>query len=758
MSGLETLMPRPSSGLILALLFVAAPVAARVRVVVGPTPIPQGQARAPGDITLINDRLAVAIAVKTAPPWAIPRGALIDAAPVTGGVIGTDRVTFADFLPNSWSAWPSDRQEVRIVEDTPGEAIVEAVRTWGRVEIRTRYTLRDGDDAVHLAVRMTNRGDTPVAKALSGFVLWSMGGHFFGVPGLPPQVEGPSTGAIADRIVAYDRDWAIAMHMPGFDRFGFGQKDLYRETTLAPGEARDFDGWLQIVPRGDLAPVVASEIAREGHGTATISGRVTQAGGGDVASPVVVVEKDGIPYAWTLGQAGHYAFTLAPGHYRLYATGEGYTETPRVDVDLAGDAALTQDFTGLQPPGRLHVSARDKATGKPVDARIAIEQGQQPLVEYLGRHIFFTELDRIGEADIPLAPGDYVVSVQSGAGFTARAVPVKATIRSGETRTEDVRIDRLFHPEAERWFAADMHHHSDQADGVTPPADLARSELAAGLDLLFVSDHDLTTNHKALQAIADRRGIPFIPSAELSPAWGHFNAYPLRLGEPVRLEMATATAADVFAEAHRLGATTIQVNHPDAPGEGYLASVDRGVAHGGLDPDYDMLEINGALPDEDRKVLARAWASWSTARPYFLSAGSDTHDVWNGMSGNARLYAHVPGPLTAASFIDAERHGHAFVSHGPLVVPDHMFGETLSLPAGRTITLGFDVRSAIGLKRVSIVRDGSITRVIDYPDGPATAHVAVPAGGTTRGWYALTVEDAAGHTAYTNPIWIRPAP
>ena len=43
----------------------------------------------------------------------------------------------------------------------------------------------------------------------------------------------------------------------GFDRFGYGQRDLYLRHTLAPGGTRTFEGWLQIVPRGDLAPVVA---------------------------------------------------------------------------------------------------------------------------------------------------------------------------------------------------------------------------------------------------------------------------------------------------------------------------------------------------------------------------------------------------------------------------------------------------------------------------------------------------------------------
>ena len=274
-------MGRTSCGVAVALSFLASAAAADVRVVVGPTPIPHGQAKANGDITVMNDRLAIAIAVGTPPPWAIPRGALIDAAPVVNGAIGNDRVTFADFLPNSWSAWPSDRQDVRIIEQSRDEAIVEAVRTWGSIEIRTRYSLKDGDDSVHLVVTMTNNSKAPVTKALSGFALWSMGGHFFGVPGLGKQIEGPSTGAMADRVVAYDQDWAIAMHMPHFDRFDYGQRDRYRETTLRAGESRTFEGWLQVVPRGDLAPIVSAEVAREGHGVASIAGRVMGAGGVD---------------------------------------------------------------------------------------------------------------------------------------------------------------------------------------------------------------------------------------------------------------------------------------------------------------------------------------------------------------------------------------------------------------------------------------------------------------------------------------------
>jgi len=302
-----------------------------------------------------------------------------------------------------------------------------------------------------------------------------------------------------------------------------------------------------------------------------------------------------------------------------------------------------------------------------------------------------------------------------------------------------------------------MHHHSDQEDGVTPPEYLARSELSAGLDLLFVSDHDVAVNQPALQNIADERGVPFIPSMELSPSWGHFNAYPLKLGEPMRLEMSKATVQEVFAEARRLGATLIQVNHPYDPGEGYFASLDRGVATGGADPDFDLLEINGAQPDKDGKTLASAWNYWNQGRRYYLSAGSDTHDVWNSVSGDARVYVHVNGQLTTQSFLDGLKQGRAFVTHGPLIVPDHMFGDTLKLKAGEGAALGFELEAVAGLTQVTVIRQGVPVNTVAYK-GESTAHMTIPVSGSSPGWYALTVEDAAGGKAYTDPIWVAAAP
>ena len=56
-----------------------------------------------------------------------------------------------------------------------------------------------------------------------------------------------------------------------------------------------------------------AEIARRKLPSASIEGAVTTASGAAVDAPVVVAEKDGTPYAWTLGRAGRYAIDLTVG-------------------------------------------------------------------------------------------------------------------------------------------------------------------------------------------------------------------------------------------------------------------------------------------------------------------------------------------------------------------------------------------------------------------------------------------------------------
>jgi hypothetical protein len=555
-------------------------------------------------------------------------------------------------------------------------------------------------------------------------------------------------------VVAYEQDWFIALHAPYFDRIGSRSRDLFLKHSLAPGESRDFEGWLQVGPSGDLAPVLRAELDRKQLTSGVIRGSVTTRAGAPVEQPIVVIEKLGAPYAWVYGRQGRYELTLPVGDYTLYATAKSHASSPPTSVSIEAGDELVHDFRGLGTPGRVRFDVRDRQTGKPLDARIAIAQGEKPLVEFLGKKVFFTQLDSQGVADEPIAPGNYVFSVSSGGGFLGPTESVSLEVLPGRTLDRKVLLTRRFDPRARGWYSADLHHHADQAEANTPPAEVARSQLAAGLDLLFVSDHDTTTNFPKMQEIAQRRGVSFIPGIELSPSWGHFNAYPLQLDARLSVDTSLATVQEILADGRRMGAIIIQANHPYIP-YGYMTSAAAGVVPGGFSRDFDLMEINVGAPADDPKVLAQLAQYWNAREKVFLSAGSDTHDVWNSESGRVRMYAHPDGAPTAAAFAQALKSGRAYVSFGPLVYPSVMFGETLRVRAQEAFTLGFDLQSIAGIRRVELVSRGEVVRTESFEgEGNQEVHAEFPLTADAATWYALVVRDRADRNAYTNPIWV----
>jgi hypothetical protein len=718
----------------------------------GPTPIVDGEARSAGDITVVNEKLAFALAVGSPVPYGVPRGAIIDVAPVVNGRIGRDCVVFADFIPDNWSAWPNTFQHIRILERGPARVVIRTERDWGKATVTTLYTLESNADSVKIRATMSNAGPA-LPALLSGLTLWPKGGFLFGVPGLAGIARGTTEGALADRVVAYDEHWSVSLHAPYADHISDGSMDMYRLHSLGTGQSVEFSAWLQVGSSGDLQPVIAAEIARKQLSSGRVRGAVTASDGSAVETPVVVIEKEGKPYGWVLGTHGGYQLTLPTGDYDLYATAKNYSQSAPSAVRVVPGDAEIRDFRDLRAPGSIQFKVTEARSGKPLDARISIAQGQKPLVEFLGRKTFFTELDRKGRIDVPIAPGEYLFTVSAGGGFVAERQQTALAVASGQAHAAEISITTLFDPPARQWYSADLHHHADQAEAVTPPEDLARSQLAAGLDLLFVSDHDSTVNHAALQAIAARRGMAFIPGIELSASWGHFNAYPLLPGQSLAIDTATASVDSIIKEGRRQGASVVQVNHPFIP-YGYFTSVGTGVAPGGFNPTFDLIEINAGAPGDDVKVLRTLWNFWNAGHHFYLTAGTDTHDVWSDESGAVRAFAHVDGAVSAAGFARALKQGHGYVTSGPLIFPAVIFGDELKVKPGDPFALGFDFQSVAGLRQVRLISGGSTIKTETFPNTAHEAHVEFALTTQSAAWYALIVEDILGHKAYTDPIWV----
>jgi hypothetical protein len=722
-------------------------------VAIGPTSIPRGNATSAGDITVSNEFFAVAFAVETAPPWGVARGGIVDIAIVRDGVSGYDFASLADFMPNRWSSWPTSYQRVTVEKETAKEVLIKSQRDWGAVELETTFRFESGSRRIHLRTRMTNKGDGPVDGIHSGYVVWPEGGSLFGVPGLHGEEQSPEADALADWSASYDEHWALGLHAPFSELVDYDGRDRYLQHNLRPGESREFEAWLQIEADGSLAAFTQSQIEFGQLPFGRITGRVASSDGQPIDQPAVVVVKDGSPFTWAIGNDGAYELSLPVGDYGIYATARGYGAGAMHNVSVVQGSDNELLFDDVPLPGAIRFHVADRDSGDALDARIDIQSGYKSLIGFFGRNTLFTELQPVGEITAVVPPGQYEFQVSAGGGFSSVPELVTVVVQPGETAESRVNIAVLEKPRELGWYSADLHHHSDVLDGFTEAEYVLRSELAAGVDISFLSDHDSVVNNQAMRVLSAERGVQFLPGTEMSPSWAHFNAYPVDEGKTIDVDTGQSSVQEIFAAARRMGADIVAANHP-YNGYGYFASLDDGSVPGGYDPGFDLVEIVDGGHEGNIRTLERVWQMWSDGKRAYLSGGSDAHDVWLQVSGSVRSYVHVDGELTVEKFVKSLKAGHAYASQGPLVYPEIMFGSDVVHSRSEELSLAYTVRAVSGLRSVRLIERGNEiqTRMFEKTDEPESIEFSVSPIANT--WYSLVIEDELGRFAYTNPIWI----
>jgi hypothetical protein len=740
-----------ASSIVLATSLAAAVQShASVSIIHGKTIIPAGNATSDKDLTIKNDKLAFSLAVGSAPPWGVARGCIVDIANVKAdGSLSNDRVAFADFIPNNWSSWPTTYQSVDIIKDSEDEAIVKVTRDFGKVIISTIYSLTSGSDRIRTKTTMTNEGET-LTDMLSGYTLWPDGGYKFAVPGYTDKNQVVVNNPISDRFVGYDADWAIALHAPYMTELRSQSRDLYTRHTLKNSESISFEGDYQVLASGDLSPVIHAEIERKNLQAGTLTGVVKTQQGESVAKPAVVVLKENVPYIWVIGKNGEYELDLPVGDYQVYAAGKGYSDSKIHNVSIKNNVSQTLSFDDLLAPGRVIIQVTDAQKVSALDAKIQIEDGNKPLIEFFGAKTFFTELNNVGQVQFTLAPGDYQLKVSAGAGFVAKPVFIDTNIMPNQTINLVSAIPVSTYPTEHGWYSGDLHHHADVLEGSTSAEYLVRSQLAAGLNVTFVSDHDSTKNHEAIKALSDKRDVPFIPSIEISPSWGHFNVFPIDVGAQLLVDPGVDDIHTIIKDARRMGATAVASNHPYIS-YGYLSSLEKNTVPGGFNPTIDLIEINSEV--DYMQAVEKARQLWSEDLPYYYTAGSDTHDVWNETSGHNRMFVYTASKPDAKAFTQALKNGHSYVSFGPVIYPINiMFGDTLKLAESQSQSIRFDLLSVNGLKSVQLIGNDGLISEQTLSGDEVSVVFDVP---QQSGWVSLVVEDTEANKAFSNPIWLK---
>ena len=750
-------------------LFVPAAWAADgdVTLTYGPTPIENGSCLGAGDITVENGLFAVSFAVDSTPPWGVPKGSILDGATYDAAGNLNDRLTLVDFLPNGWAAWPNTYQTISTPVVSTDVVVVQVERDYYGLELVTTFTIERGSKFVAIDTVATNPVANPdtYADIYCGYTFCTSGGFMFGPFNRDAYTVSDPYGKY---VLGYDKTYSIGLHYGAADVYdgGTGWKDLYKTTTIAPGESETFNALVQFEDSASISRFVEAVADERGDPTGTIAGEVTPAGEAFPEPPIVIVEKDGETFTWAVAEGGLYSFDLPAGDYDVYAVATDYAPTAKVPLTITADATTTQDFTGLEAMSTLTVKVKKLGTTTPIDARIRVTGGIAPVVGFLGKSVFFTDLDKVGTASFKVAAGDITLNVTSGDKFTSKTVVRDLSILEGVDKSISVAVEAIFNPRAIRWFSADLHHHSNILDGVTPPRDLVQSQLAAKLDFTLVSDHDSIANNVVVRDLSKSRGAPFISANEVSPIWAHFVTYRVNLLTPVLVDPA-GTAQQIFDQAHAAG-MTISIAHPYIA-YGYFTASDAGTIPGGYSDDFDFIELQSTRvtakgTSADERTLAKTYELWTSAlagkaKKHYLTGGYDVHDVWAHMSGGTRTFAKIPPDLAVnqKNYVAALKAGRAYVTTGPLLRPYYFnFGDTKAVKKSNPrITFEIRGQAVYGLKKIEVVRNGTVVRSLTIGDDTTAERVVFSIKNLEKSWYCFIVEDVNGDRAISNPVWTK---
>ncbi|MDO4542006.1 MAG: CehA/McbA family metallohydrolase [Bacillota bacterium] len=816
----------------------------------GETFIKTGEAIGQNDIVIFNNTMAIAIGAETRDPWGYPAGSVLDVARVyledgtngdlktaySNGKISTDydRVWDIQFLMNNWDSWApnnagvvtyevvrfdfDNNQEYALDSDQglPTLKLAKKYTVKGDFDVITYYSMSPDADYAYMTTYAKNNSSQSVENIKSGYSL-THEGDFDDCTYSAGQSDVASL-PYHHFTTAYTENTAVTLAVPNqVTQIGTsatsGYQDLYCTSTFAPNDSKYYNGRIIMDNHGDIDRVIDFLMDQEGL---TDDNKVQISGETNVSEPVVVVKKTYGPettktFTWKVGDAeGAYDITLPSlgtgESYSVFVEKEGYAaSSPQVITanDFNDNICTLEDFQlEKKVPVTFHIT---DLKGNPIYGKVIVDN-EYPTVRYTGDATFLTETKGIVETSI--SPGDYSATVY-GEGYNFYCLPKEIT---GNTAKDyvSVGINMKFTLDNTDWLSADVHHHSNKNDGYSSADTVVLSQLAAGLDVAVISDHDFTSENKTAYDFIKENDydINFYPSVEISCSWAHFNvlpqnerAYELLLKGAVRFDQ-FADYNDIVNAVHDLGKTendgddyigaTITQNHPYityglAYADKYGVIPGKYDENGDISPDfdydaYDTVEINGAtlayglLVDAhyNNQVYDDAMNDWTKhlhnkIKAHYLVGGSDVHDVLmtykTFYSGVTRTVAFAEGSSdmdtieAGLAFTNAANSGNSYITCGPLLFPDKMFGEQYETE--KDFTISIDAKSITGIKTVQLYgNDGETYKLLDtveLKDAPAeyTYKYTDSLDKGDYNWYSVKVTAADGKYAISNPYWVK---
>lgn len=212
-----------------------------------------------------------------------------------------------------------------------------------------------------------------------------------------------------------------------------------------------------------------------------------------------------------------------------------------------------------------------------------------------------------------------------------------------------------YHFKSLRILKGDTHLHSWGSDGNMTPDELALAAERAGLDYLFLTDHNNFALNYRLRS-TDR--VTMIPGVE----WTHYKGHMGMLGRkrPFKnfLSNSLEETRKITAAARQEGAFTV-LNHPFCPFCGWKWGMDQVI--------YDGLEVwNGGVSPESNRACLSWWdEALKKGKRIPITGGSDFHKYEPGRMPASPCTSIYAMSNSAEDILEGLKKGHSYLTLSP---------------------------------------------------------------------------------------------
>jgi len=309
-------------------------------------------------------------------------------------------------------------------------------------------------------------------------------------------------------------------------------------------------------------------------------------------------------------------------------------------------------------------------------------------------------------------------------------------------------------PGAARWIACDLHAHTVHSDGSDEIATVAEVARRAGLEVLFITDHNTDSHLAELGAAGASAGLALLGGEEVTTYGGHLNALGIRAWVDFRHTTAdqVRSAIDVI---HAQGGLA-SVNHPGSDGCPWTH---------GPDLPFDLVEVwNGPWRPENAAGLDWWAGLLQSGRRTAAVGGSDMHSTAppGQPVGTPVTWVLATAPDQDA-ILDGLRVGRVIVTRDVSVAlpalrvidgSERVADIGATLPVRSPIDVVWRADDQAGRRLAILSCEGKVANVDLGSDRAAgRIHLDGPAA-LAAGHVRIEIRDDEGPVALTNPVFL----